>query len=98
LVFEKNANFFAENCRKSPKIVIITSTPGHPDIDQVLKISFFRRKNPRTLSKPKSARRTTAAPGLQKGEKPGVDVMMTIFGNFGQFSAKNWHFSQKSML
>jgi hypothetical protein len=28
LVFEKNANFFAENCQKSPKIVIITSTPG----------------------------------------------------------------------
>jgi hypothetical protein len=31
LVFEKNANFFAENCQKSQKIVIITSTPGHPD-------------------------------------------------------------------
>jgi hypothetical protein len=28
LVFEKNANFFAENCRKLQKIVIITSTPG----------------------------------------------------------------------
>jgi hypothetical protein len=28
LVFEKNAIFFAENCRKSQKIVIITSTPG----------------------------------------------------------------------
>jgi hypothetical protein len=28
LVFEKNANFFAENCRKSQKILIITSTPG----------------------------------------------------------------------
>jgi hypothetical protein len=27
LVFEKNANFFAKNCRKSQKIVIITSTP-----------------------------------------------------------------------
>jgi hypothetical protein len=27
LVFEKHANFFAENWRKSPKIVIITSTP-----------------------------------------------------------------------
>jgi hypothetical protein len=26
LVFEKNANFFSENCRKSQKIVIITST------------------------------------------------------------------------
>jgi hypothetical protein len=27
LVFENNANFFAENCQKSQKIVIITSTP-----------------------------------------------------------------------
>jgi hypothetical protein len=30
LVFEKTANFFAENGEKSQKIVIITSTPGHP--------------------------------------------------------------------
>jgi hypothetical protein len=28
LVFEKNANLFAENCQKSQKIVIITSVPG----------------------------------------------------------------------
>jgi hypothetical protein len=28
LVFEKNANFFAENCQKSQKIVTKTSTPG----------------------------------------------------------------------
>jgi hypothetical protein len=28
LTFDKNANFFAENCQKSQKIVIITSTPG----------------------------------------------------------------------
>jgi hypothetical protein len=28
LVFDKNANLFAENCRKSQKIVIATSTPG----------------------------------------------------------------------
>jgi hypothetical protein len=27
LVFEKNANFFSENCQKSQKIVIITLTP-----------------------------------------------------------------------
>jgi hypothetical protein len=27
LVFEKNANFFAKNWRKSQKIVILTSTP-----------------------------------------------------------------------
>jgi hypothetical protein len=28
LVFDKNANFFVENCRKSQKIVILTSVPG----------------------------------------------------------------------
>jgi hypothetical protein len=28
IVFERNANFFAENCQKSQKIVIITSVPG----------------------------------------------------------------------
>jgi hypothetical protein len=28
LVFEKNANFFAENCQNSQKIMIITSIPG----------------------------------------------------------------------
>jgi hypothetical protein len=33
LVFEKNANFFAEKWHKSQKIVIITSTPGHPYLD-----------------------------------------------------------------
>jgi hypothetical protein len=27
LVFEKNAIFFAENCQKSQKIVLLTSTP-----------------------------------------------------------------------
>jgi hypothetical protein len=38
LVFEKNANFFAENCRKSQKIVIITSTdPGW--LEQVFRLS-----------------------------------------------------------
>jgi hypothetical protein len=30
-VFEKNAKFFVENCQKSQKIVIITSTLGWPD-------------------------------------------------------------------
>jgi hypothetical protein len=32
LVFEKNANFFAENWQKSLKIVIITSTPDRDRI------------------------------------------------------------------
>jgi hypothetical protein len=31
LVFEKNANFFAENWQKSQAIVIITSTPDEYD-------------------------------------------------------------------
>jgi hypothetical protein len=34
LVFEKNA-FFAENCRKSQKIVIITSTPDRIRPDHI---------------------------------------------------------------
>jgi hypothetical protein len=37
LVFEKNANIFAENWQKSQKIVIITSTSGHPGVDFPLK-------------------------------------------------------------
>jgi hypothetical protein len=40
LIFEKNANFFAENCQKSPKIVIIT-TP-----DATAKKSPKMRTNP----------------------------------------------------
>jgi hypothetical protein len=35
LVFKKNANFFAENWEKSQKIVIITSTPGADDGEQL---------------------------------------------------------------
>jgi hypothetical protein len=38
LVFEKNAIFFAENSRKSQKIVIITSTSGHPDCRRAIHV------------------------------------------------------------
>jgi hypothetical protein len=41
LVFEKNANLFAENWQKSPKIVIITSTP---DLGPVLPPGAADRK------------------------------------------------------
>jgi hypothetical protein len=40
LVFEKNANFFAENCQKSQKTVIITSTPDE-----------FMRKAPQIVAR-----------------------------------------------
>jgi hypothetical protein len=42
LVFEKNANFVAENCQKSHKIVIITSTPDWGQISPFgrIKMSF----------------------------------------------------------
>jgi hypothetical protein len=39
LVFEKNANFFAENCQKSQKIVIITSTPDWANFRRL--VGFF---------------------------------------------------------
>jgi hypothetical protein len=35
LVFEKYANFFAQNCRKSQKIVIITSTRVRPVLKKI---------------------------------------------------------------
>jgi hypothetical protein len=41
LVFEKNANFFAENWQKSQKIVIITSTPGKVSHEYVREESFL---------------------------------------------------------
>jgi hypothetical protein len=31
MVFQKNVNVLAENCQKSAKIVIITSTPDRAD-------------------------------------------------------------------
>jgi hypothetical protein len=42
LFFEKSANIFAENCRKSQKIVIITSTPqlGHNMFQRLLTIAL----------------------------------------------------------
>jgi hypothetical protein len=40
LVFEKNANFFAENWQKSQKIVIITSTPGFQVTWKILGMSL----------------------------------------------------------
>jgi hypothetical protein len=43
LVFEENAIFFAENCQNSPKILIITSTPGPGSLNKTL---FKNLKNP----------------------------------------------------
>jgi hypothetical protein len=48
LVFEKNANFFAKNCQKSQKIVIITSTQDqHPETGFQCQefLKYFLRKN-----------------------------------------------------
>jgi hypothetical protein len=52
LVFEKNANFFAENCQKSPKIVIITSTP---DGAQMMNVKKFTKSMYQWLHGPLSS-------------------------------------------
>jgi hypothetical protein len=39
LAFEKNANFFAENCQKSPKIVIITLAQVEPEIEAAAQLT-----------------------------------------------------------
>jgi hypothetical protein len=51
--WEKNANFFAENCRKSQKIVIITTTPGCAALVKMFVLfsrSFVRAKSLRSLN------------------------------------------------
>jgi hypothetical protein len=46
LVFEKKRQFLAQNCQKSQKFVIITSTPGHPERRAE---KMCRRHQPKTL-------------------------------------------------
>jgi hypothetical protein len=41
LIFEKNANFVAENWQKSPKIVIITSTPILVEVLKLCSAALF---------------------------------------------------------
>jgi hypothetical protein len=43
LVFEKNAIFSAENCQKSQKIVIITSTPGEEKLTPPILFSRLQK-------------------------------------------------------
>jgi hypothetical protein len=67
LVFEKNANFFAENCQKSQKIVIITSTPGNF-------LSLLRGSNPglRLLTVQNVVPDEERAEELHEGERSAV--------------------------
>jgi hypothetical protein len=60
LVFKKNANFFAENWGKSQKIVIITSTPGHP------KCGIFSNLEREVVG-------PTVAAEVHPGERSGAD-------------------------
>jgi hypothetical protein len=69
LAFEKNANFFAENCQKSRKIVITTSTPDelagkksakvlpNPYIVKNDRKTFFRGKKEKFYDLQKSAQK-----------------------------------------
>jgi RNase P/RNase MRP subunit p30 len=57
LVFEKDANFFAENWEKSPKIVIITSTR---DPQKSKKKKFFSKVLTIESLSPTSARKLLA--------------------------------------
>jgi hypothetical protein len=43
LVFKKNANFFAENCQKSQKIMIITSTPAHQNLEKPDRFKYNKK-------------------------------------------------------
>jgi hypothetical protein len=60
---EKNANFFAENCQKSQKIVIITSTTGTPMSVSINSCSRIERGETRELP---------PAPGVLRGAPSAV--------------------------
>jgi hypothetical protein len=91
----KTPFFSPKIVKKLQKIVIITLTTGHPDSGQHLSHFFVR-----------------SSEQVERGKKPSfgnvfdfpcrwfaVDVMIAIFGDFCQFSAKKMGvFSQKPML
>jgi hypothetical protein len=60
------------------------------------KKSFFSRLPLDTSDKKESFHMGPMAPARQW--RPRVDVMITIFCDFCQFSAKKWRFSQKPMF
>jgi hypothetical protein len=62
LVFEKSANFFAENCQKSQKIVIINIDPCFQDCP----LPSFRRRG---------AVVALHSPHLRHGHEAGVDLV-----------------------
>jgi hypothetical protein len=70
----------------------VMTDKGHPNARSSVPVRPFRNcKYPRQESK------STRGKKLCK-LNPGVDVMITILGDFKQFSAKKWRFSHKSML
>jgi hypothetical protein len=91
LFFEKNANFFAENRKKT---VIITSTPGAKYLNNQIKafvFSFIRRqpgtRGPLLQPSERVVRLRPAQDGRQnlvrtnQGDQ-GINVMNTIFSDF----------------
>jgi hypothetical protein len=85
LVLKKNANFLAG---KSPTILSITLTPA---FFSVTRTQGFGQGGFKAFA-------IWKANHLLKILKPGVDVMITIFGDFlAIFGGKNWRFSQKPL-
>jgi hypothetical protein len=85
LVFEKNANFFAESWQKSPKIVIITSTPG----TDVMILKIFSPKN----SAKKLALLTQNKATLCKNL-----IKTLVFEKNANFFAESWQKTQKIVI
>jgi hypothetical protein len=45
-----------------------------------------------------SPEQVTQSPEVANSERPGTDVMITIFCDFRQFFAKKWRFSKKNPM
>jgi hypothetical protein len=77
LVFKKNANFFAENWENAQKIVIITSTPGHPAL--AVATASSKEMHVVTCSCPKREKKERKTEiSFSQVFQPGIDVMIAI--------------------
>jgi uncharacterized Zn-finger protein len=82
LVFKKNANFFAENCRKSQKIVIITLTPGPTSASNWKRPNGLGRNRPpasiHRSSSTGSVSRTRSEAGLPDGIFYKIPILVSF--------------------
>jgi hypothetical protein len=85
--------------RHSPSTYVVLRFLGMRKMGNVVRLLFETGPRKwRPVVEPTTGRRTYDRSPQKTILGSGVDVMITIFGDFGQFSSKKLRFSQKPML